>query len=255
MSVQLYSVYHRPFFIPQAGYITPIQAGKAISNVSLGFQGDDTGDNISHLNGTFCELTVKYWIWKNAPRDKSHWGLSHYRRYFVRKPFRLFGAVKTVEYDASQEAIDKELNESLLQNIESLLQSHQVIIQQPMYVHRNKKGLLNIKEHYLKDHIASDWKAVEDAVLKLYPEYAKSLDAFNRSYQMSFYNMMIAPWSVWDAYLQWLFDVLFEVKANITVSEDAYQSRVFGFMSERLINLFIWHNRLNTAYLPVAMFK
>jgi hypothetical protein len=66
---------------------------------------------------------------------------------------------------------------------------------------------------------------------------------------------MIAPWQIWDAYLEWLFAILFEVKRNIKIPEDAYQSRVFGFMSERLINLYIQHNQLKPAYLPVALFK
>jgi hypothetical protein len=124
-----------------------------------------------------------------------------------------------------------------------------------MYIHKNKQGLLNLRQHYEKDHIASDWQAVMQAIRKLYPTYEKSLDAFNNSYKMSFFNMMIAPWSTWDGYLKWLFDILFEVKANIKISEDAYQSRVFGFMSERLINLYILHNQLKPAYLPVAVFK
>ena len=43
----------------------PIHCGKAISNVDLGIQGDDTGDNISAKNPYYCELTAIYWAWKN----------------------------------------------------------------------------------------------------------------------------------------------------------------------------------------------
>ena len=60
---------------------TPIQVGKSISNIDLGILGDDSGDNISHLNPYFCELTAQYWAWKNI-HDVDYIGLCHYRRYF-----------------------------------------------------------------------------------------------------------------------------------------------------------------------------
>ena len=255
ISLKLYSVYHKPFFIPNADYVIPIQAGKTLSNLDLKVAADNTGDNISDLNGTFCELTVKYWIWKNAERITSHWGLCHYRRYVMQKPAIYFKAPRLKDFTASQENIDKVLDDDLYDQLCSLLQKHDVIIQQPMNIHKNKQGFFNLKEHYERDHIASDWQAVMNAIKKLYPDYAKSLDSFNKSYKMSFFNMMVAPWQIWDDYLKWLFDILFEVKKNIKISDDAYQSRVFGFMSERLINLYILHNKLDPAYLPVAVFK
>lgn len=43
----------------------PIQVGKALHpELNLGFQCDNTGDNISEKNGSYCELTALYWAWK-----------------------------------------------------------------------------------------------------------------------------------------------------------------------------------------------
>ena len=72
---------HKPGFVLQDDIYTPIQVGKALSNVDLGFLGDDKGDNISVKNKEFCELTAMYWAWKNL-KNLDVIGLCHYRRYF-----------------------------------------------------------------------------------------------------------------------------------------------------------------------------
>ncbi len=42
---------------------------------------DDAGENISEKNPFYSELTVTYWLWKNAPAAE-YLGLCHYRRHF-----------------------------------------------------------------------------------------------------------------------------------------------------------------------------
>ena len=78
-----YVVTHKKYFLPKLpeGY-EMIHGGKKNSTIDLGFQGDDTGDNISDLNLYLNELTVTYWAWKNAPRT-DYIGFSHYSRYFI----------------------------------------------------------------------------------------------------------------------------------------------------------------------------
>lgn len=41
---------------------------------------DNTGDNISFKNKSYCELTTQYWAWKNV--EAEYYGFCHYRRYF-----------------------------------------------------------------------------------------------------------------------------------------------------------------------------
>ena len=79
--VKILVAQHKPAKVYSNDIYTPIHVGKAISSLDLGILGDDTGENISHLNPYYCELTAQYWAWKNL-HDVDYIGLCHYRRYF-----------------------------------------------------------------------------------------------------------------------------------------------------------------------------
>ena len=71
---------HKHYKIPNDTIYYPIHVGK-IGKKNIGFQGDDTGNNISEKNSFFNEMTGVYWAWKNV--DADYYGLVHYRRHFT----------------------------------------------------------------------------------------------------------------------------------------------------------------------------
>ncbi|HHZ3203118.1 TPA: DUF4422 domain-containing protein, partial [Klebsiella pneumoniae] len=80
--MKIYVVAHKKFNVPSEEIYIPVKVGQAQLSFEQGVS-DDTGDNISHLNDTFCEMTALYWIWKNVnilPGEIV--GMVHYRRYF-----------------------------------------------------------------------------------------------------------------------------------------------------------------------------
>ncbi len=219
----------------------PIQCGKAISDLDLGIQGDDTGDNISVKNKNYCELTAIYWAWKNL-RDVDYVGLVHYRRYFMLKGHICYPREVFYVNDISF------ISDFLLEKNEliKLLKKSDVIL--PI-----KKTLsLSLKRNYCSNHISEDFSILRDVLKEKSPEYLSSFDqVMNKRNSASFYNMFIFPFSIFDDYCTWLFNLLFEVERRISISFYPYQARVLGFMGERLLNVYCFHHNLRITYKPI----
>ena len=82
-SVEIVIATHKKYDFPKGESYLPLQVGANNNANDLGFEKDNTGDNISEKNPYFCELTGLYWAWKNLKSD--YIGLVHYRRHFTLK--------------------------------------------------------------------------------------------------------------------------------------------------------------------------
>ena len=257
-SIQLFSAYYQPFaLLPKANYVIPVQAGAETALIKLAMQGDNTGDNISYLNNLYSELTVAYWVIKNADRTQCDaWGLCHYRRYFIENKYKMFFKKRSRYYFRTlQKNLDKILSPELYKTLQQLLLTNDVIVQRPTWARKEKGVVFNIKDAYTAAHVEEDYNAMMEVVAEKFPDYAKSIDKYGKLKLMSYNNMMIARWSVWDDYLNFLFTVLDEVQKRINIHKEGYQSRVLGFLAERLHNLFIYHNQLKSAHLTLGLFE
>lgn len=257
-SIQLFSAYYLPFPLwPNAAYVTPVQAGAANAGTRLPMQGDDTGDNISALNDFYSELTVAYWVMKNADRAQCDaWGLSHYRRYLIQDRYKLFFKKRSRYYfRTSQQVLDSILTPGLYAAMQQLLRNHDVIIQRPALARKEKGVVYNIRDAYTRMHIKSDYDVTMEVVAEQFPEFRRSIEGFGELKRMCYNNVMIARWGIWDDYLGFLFSVLEEVQHRINMHKEGYQSRVFGFLSERLHNLFIYHHQLKAAHMTLGLFE
>jgi len=109
-------------------------------------------------------------------------------------------------------------------------------------------------EQYGNYHIAKDWEMLRQIIQERSPEYIpafeKTMDHSNKSVG---YNMFITHWRHFEAYSSWLFDILFEVERRVPPAVDPVQSRIYGYMSERLINVFCEHHHLRIKNIPLIM--
>ena len=242
-NIKIFICAHKEVQLPQHPYFLPIQAGAALHEPIIGYQPDNEGDNISDKNPHFCELTCHYWAWKNL-KNVDIIGLNHYRRYFdFTRKWPQFSADK--HFIQTEEFLKQEYQ---FPNLEKLLSKYDIIL--PVARHWRVSNT----QQYGEYHIAKDWEMLRQIIKERSPQYIpafeKTMDNSNKSVG---YNMFITHWNYFDAYSEWLFDILFEVERRVPPIDDPIQSRIYGYMSERLINVFCEHHNLKINYVPLIM--
>lgn len=222
---------HKAAAVPSDDFYMPVHVGHVLNPVDLGYQPDDEGDNISALNGSFCELTALYWAWQNLDTDVI--GLSHYRRYFV----------------GNRRGPNDKLILSEPEAVALLGRADIVLGRARNYY------IETIESHYRNGHYGSDLVVLRDVIARKSPNYLSAYDQVFGGRRLSLYNMFIMRWELFDQYMTWLMSTLFECQHLIdNQSRTPYQQRTFGYLGERLLNVWAEHQRdgLRIAYLPVV---
>lgn len=225
---------HKKYNMPTLPIYVPIHVG-CEGKEPLGYLGDNTGENISKKNSSFCELTAMYWAWKNL--DTKILGLNHYRRYFTNKNLltRIF----------TKNKLDIILNE---EEIKKIMKKNDLIISK-----KRKLIIKNVKTKYIQQHYEKDLIKCEEILKEKYPDYAEDFDKIMLSKEISICNMFIGKKKIMDDYFSWLFDILFELESQTDLTNySILQKRIYGFISERLFNVWMLHQKdLKIIYLPI----
>ena len=232
MNIRIIVAVHKPYRMPQDGVYLPLHVGH-MGKEDIGFQGDDTGENISGKNANFCELTGLYWAWKNL--DADYIGLAHYRRHFVGSKY----CRDKWERIAGQEEIEK-----VLQKVDVVLPPKRNYFIETTY------------NQYAHAHHAVDLDTARDILEEKYPEYLPSFEGCMKSTSGHKFNMFIMRKDLLNSYCQWLFDVLFELEKRLDISNySPNDKRVFGFVSERLMDVWIVTNNIKYLEMPVLFME
>ena len=87
----------------------------------------------------------------------------------------------------------------------------------------------------------------------MYPDYLPAYDAVMDRTSGHRFNMFIMRKEILDAYCGWLFDVLFHLERRLDISGyDPVSRRVFGYVGERLLDVWVETNHIAYAELPVV---
>ncbi len=171
---------HREYDLPKDDVYLPVFCGSAISDLDLPYQRDDEGENISHKNRTYSELTGVYWAYKNLKAD--YIGLCHYHRFMDIDDIDIF----------RYEAILPEKRHYYIETVYS------------QYEHAHgPDGLDRAREIIERDH----------------RDYLESFDRCMKRRSLHLFNMFIMRYDLFIAYCDFLFDVLFKIE-DILGDED-----------------------------------
>ena len=221
--------------MPEDAIYLPLQVGAVLSsNTDLNWVRDDQGENISDKNRTFCELTALYWAWKNLNADII--GLCHYRRYL--------GASSSLAFHLFTEKKKQILNEA---QIEMMLKGYDIILPKKRHYWIETRG-----SQYAHAHHIEDLQVTEQILQEKYSAYFPAWKNMLTSRSGHICNMFIMRRELLNEYCTWLFDILFETEKRLDISSYSENDRrVFGFLGERLLDVWIETNKLRYIEMPI----
>lgn len=223
---------HKAYEFPHSAIYAPIQVGKALSQTDLRILSDNSGEQISEKNGSFCELTALYWAWKNGFFEQNGYvGLVHYRRYFSGNGLQLKGKGLLGE-----------------QEIKNSLSNADCIVGK-----KRNYYIESVYSHYKNAHHIEDLDKAIEIVLAKNPDYSTACEKVLNGKTLHLFNMFVMKSDLSQAYCEWLFPILFELEKQIDISNySPYQKRVFGFIAERLFNIWLAHNHIRVKEVKVV---
>ena len=239
-NIQILVAAHKEYAMPTSTMYLPIHVGKE-GKKPISFIGDNTGDNISLKNANYCELTALYWAWKNLGCE--YIGLSHYRRYFSDDQRAV----------SNRKNKKKELFSFILteEQAQTYLMDYDVILPR-----KRNYYIETVWNQYCHAHNLDDLVLTRSIVNEIYPDYIDSFDYVMNGRKLHLYNMFVMRKSIFDEYAEWLFTILFELEKHVDISGySTYQARIFGFISERLFNVWIHHNQLKVKELGIIQLE
>ena len=239
--IEIYVSHYKEYYMYENEMFKHYFVGNELNkkNNTMNLLGDDTGENISKKNENFNELTLLYWVWKNTKQD--YVGFAHYRRFLVYdefenktvnkvydKIFRNFSKTK----DKKIKIIEKKLL-NFTKKIEKDVEKYDIILPYPSVMP------ITLEEQYNYHHIEEHYKILGEIIKEKYPKVHKNY--LNSSQRNTFFiaNMFVTSRKNFDEICTFLFDILFELEKRIKIPADNIQKRIFGFISERLLTIYL----------------
>lgn len=264
LQIKIYVSCHKDLYSFSHPVLYPIQVGTALAEFRYkGMQYDDSGDNISTQNRSYCELTAQYWAWKNDAAD--YYGFFHYRRYLSFDPKSLVDHTNSQKVKRSplpyrNYKLPDEQTLNLLgyteENIKDIIGRYDIIAPLAEQMH------VSVYDHYKKApfHHIEDLDLVLKIIEQRYPEFKAAAQEYMAGTKHYFCNMFVMKRELFFNYCAWLFSILQEFDRQTDFTKYSGKAcRVDGYLGERLFGVYYtWLKKQSTvrwAELPRVHFE
>ena len=248
--VRIFVTTHKDVDVFWSEVLQPVQVGPVEGRPRLLWAlQDDTGDSLAELNPMYCELTTQYWAWRNvalAPDAPEYLGFCHYRRYFdlsgEKHPENVWGEVEDGPVCWGTQALYG-LDDT---TIEAAVAGWDVVVTRAHDLRDFPGGFQTPREHYAAAPYldVADLDRAMALVCELHPDCAEDVRAYLEGSVSSFCNMFVMRRGLLCRYCEWLFPVLGRfVEGWDTAHASHERLRTPGHLAERLLNVFLLHER------------
>lgn len=252
--------YKRGTIVKSDELYQPIMCGGASIDGLEDFLSDNVGDQISSKNLRYSELSGLYWVWKNTNHEVI--GTCHYRRFYTAKPnpklysiksflFLLIGQAKKrsgLIYTSNLKKYQPRILSK--EELSEILEEYDAILPQPRVFR------YSIREHYRKYHDINDMEILKEIIGERCPEYLEPFEKMLSGNILYANNMFVMKRDDYQKFMAWWFDLIFAFEARVNMEDyKGYQSRIIGFIAERLLTLWFTKNQLKCKELPLIYFK
>ncbi|TXJ44170.1 DUF4422 domain-containing protein [Brachyspira aalborgi] len=271
-TVKILISYHKPAVLLKDEVLTPIHVGRALATESSkdgsmseedykwmleNMIGDDTGDNISHLNREFCELTSMYWAWKNYDKlgNPDYIGFMHYRRLFIlndninKLDNKTPDSCNMIRYDSLDEnyLVNLGLN---IDNILKILDKNNSIVCSNILnytPHEYHSSFEPIEQNYYR--FISEIKEYQKNIINYIEKYLNGNEHF-------WSNMFIVSKEIFFDYCEFIFSFLFYFIDKLKfILPSISEKRTLAYVSEMLSGMWWtyikYHKNFNIISYPV----
>lgn len=229
-TVKIFTISHKDYWFPKNSLYEPLQVG---DREDIGIKRDNTGENITDRNKNYCELTGLYWMWKNDC-NYDYIGLDHYRRHFCMNPLHL----------------DKQNSVLTKAQVSSLLDGRIILPKKRHYY------IETVYSQYIHAHNRQDLDITREIISKYHRDYLDAFDRHMRRRSLHLFNIFIMPKDIFVDYCEWLFDILFRLEDELDITSYSLNNqRVFGYVAERLLDVYVETNNLKYKELPYVFME
>jgi len=262
MRAKIFTFYH---YVPET-YVAndlyrPMVLGHTIGS-HPDLLSDEAGDNIAQ-EASHCEMRGQYHVWKNSLAGCDYVGFQHYRRWLffdhmqaasanplfteIRRRYLSDPHVNDLGADEGAFKVYMDAAQALtaadLEAIRDTIERYDIVTVKPWR--------FPVGEQYRSLHVPQDW----DTLMQILARHShfRNKPNFLGGEINAFYgcNMYVMRASEFDAYMSFWHETIQEFARLVKPHADQYQSRLYGFLAERIFTLYLFQLRMERPDLRV----